>query len=237
MKIELNINHDDAMRLWTSSTDWNASYADSWAQHIEDGRFEHMEKESDEEPSSHWKQAYWFKDDWTTVILFRSFLTAQGHPCEILWDLAEPGEYVVLTSYVRPTVTLYETNADTLVISLGDEAWSLDTITSVLDGRFGADSRAWINEDWKPAEESGLTRTTTEGLTAVAEYEYSVRLLVGTEQLGATARMYIGEQTVSRWAEFVKERDEREAMLAHEQARFRRSIEDYEKKNEGEQES
>lgn len=91
------------------------------------------------------------------------------------------------------TVTLYETNGDTLVIARDDEAWGLGAITPDFAGYFGLDARAWIDGDWDPSDSDGQVRTSADGLTAVATYDHKngVRLLVPRGGLGAAARIYL----------------------------------------------
>lgn len=93
MKIELEMTETDFDRLGTNSMRWGSKWS------AQAGRFEHSTKKYDTPPSYDWAMAYWVGDDWSHVMLCRAFLAAKGHACEILWDMGEPGEYMILTNY------------------------------------------------------------------------------------------------------------------------------------------
>jgi len=91
------------------------------------------------------------------------------------------------------TISLYQTDSDgsdLLVIGRGDQAWAftVDAATEPFD-----DAAANLADGtWEPSEEvDGLTPTTTDNLTPVAEWTLAgVRLLVECDQLGEAARDY-----------------------------------------------
>lgn len=102
MTIELEMTEKDFERLSTTSMRWG----NSWAAH--DGRFEHMTKSYDTPPSYRWAMAYWVGEDWSHVMLCRAFLASQGHDFEVMWDKADPGEYVILTDYMTASWAKHE---------------------------------------------------------------------------------------------------------------------------------
>lgn len=122
------------------------------------------------------------------------------------WVLVTPAEartnvaYDIATREITvvsgpPTVTLYETNSDSVVISNGSESWSIGPVTPDLAGHFYQDAVSWLRIDWEPNEADGQTPAPTEGLTAVAECTEAegIRTLVDSEKIGAGARSYIIE--------------------------------------------
>lgn len=98
MEIIVKMDGHDFEHLFTNSMQWDQG----WSDHVESGRFEHMQKAHDEKPSYAWAYAYWLGDDWSHVMLCRSFLEANDYGYEILWDLAEPGEFLLLTHFKSP---------------------------------------------------------------------------------------------------------------------------------------
>jgi hypothetical protein len=107
--VQILMDADDFERLCNNGTAW-AGYAEDheyggkthpgWRTQISEGRFE-VSGKAGFWPSLRWKQAYWVGPDYTAVILARSFLTAWSFECSVVWDLAEPGEWVILTDYER----------------------------------------------------------------------------------------------------------------------------------------
>lgn len=104
-------------------------------------------------------------------------------------------------------VTLYETNSDVVVISLGNPpwvlkgshhpAWSLGPVTPDQTGKFAEDAQCWIengNVDALPGDWEGQSRTfLDDDLTPVAQWTPGdgVTLLVERERLGGAARLYL----------------------------------------------
>lgn len=105
--VQIVMDDEDFSHLCSNSTAW-ASGADDktnkgrtfpgWRRQIADGRFE-LSGSANGQPALHWKIAYWVGSDYTAVILAKSFLAAKGFECQVAWDLAEPGEWVILTDY------------------------------------------------------------------------------------------------------------------------------------------
>lgn len=88
-------------------------------------------------------------------------------------------------------ITLYETNAASLVVSRGSAAWDFGSIGDQT-ATFAEDARAWADGDWEPSVADGQTPTTTDGLTAVATFDgQRVWLSYPDDQIGAAARSYI----------------------------------------------
>ena len=101
MEVKIEMTDDDFDRLTTNSTHWASAWAQSWEdQVLDDERFEFVTVTPTGVSISHWAMAYWAGDNWLSVVLMRSYLTAAGHNCEVLFDLGEPSEYVILTDYV-----------------------------------------------------------------------------------------------------------------------------------------
>lgn len=92
MNVTIQMTAEDAELLTTTSTAWG----NDWAE--QDGRFENI-KTQNATPSYAWMRAYWLEPGTASMILFTSFLASQGHDCEVLWDLADDGGFVVLTDW------------------------------------------------------------------------------------------------------------------------------------------
>ncbi|TKK84639.1 hypothetical protein FDA94_28840 [Herbidospora galbida] len=89
--------------LTMQSTLWATSYEDTWADQIEDGRFEVVMAEG-EEPQAHWETAFWVENNWANVLLAKSWLAANGYGYEVLGDLRDIDEghapFVILSDFV-----------------------------------------------------------------------------------------------------------------------------------------
>jgi len=105
MEMIVRMDEMDFEKLTENSAHWG-----EWAKNKAD-RWEHATEEYDTEPSWDWSYAYWVGEDWSRVILCRSFLESGGwgysHPYEIVWDMAEHPNgqflgYVILTNYASP---------------------------------------------------------------------------------------------------------------------------------------
>lgn len=104
MKIFIDMTESDFHQLVESSTYWRRYYDRedkpeySWRHHVASGRFEYMQGNHDlvaltDEgaltPRPDWEMAYFLPDDWTAVMLCRTWLDTLGEPYEILFDLAQ----------------------------------------------------------------------------------------------------------------------------------------------------
>lgn len=104
MKITIDMDDQDFDQLSDTSMAWGPS----WQHHINDGRFEHMEKHYATEPRTDWAMVYWLGNDWTHVILAKAFLKSKRQKFEVIFDQAElipsePGSYAILTNYKTKT--------------------------------------------------------------------------------------------------------------------------------------
>jgi hypothetical protein len=103
--VVVRLSAADADRLVETSTRWGQDWR------AQDGRYEHTDpgRPYAAAPSYAWAWAYWLGPSWASALLFRSYLEsvlapdALGPACEVLWDLAEPGGYVVLTDWTSPS--------------------------------------------------------------------------------------------------------------------------------------
>ncbi|MGV9386648.1 hypothetical protein ACWDRB_63360 [Nonomuraea sp. NPDC003707] len=99
-------------------------------------------------------------------------------------------------------ITLYETNGDPLVITkkaaddASEEAWTLHIGPwKHFHGAFATDAKAWVEGDWEPNENDGQTPTAVDDdLREVATWdaEQGLQVLVRPDELGGTARDYLG---------------------------------------------
>lgn len=87
-EVRIKITAEDFNRLWNTHTTWGYGFSDQLAK----GRFETVNGEM----STRWQQAYWMGDNYTTVILARSWLSPENYA--VVWDTA-CAEYVILTQY------------------------------------------------------------------------------------------------------------------------------------------
>lgn len=93
--VEISINAEDFEFLRNNSMAWAGH---DWEIQVFDGRFEAAGK-AGQEPGMHWRRAYWMGPEYTAVILARAFLQAKGFDCEVVFDLAGPGQWMILTDY------------------------------------------------------------------------------------------------------------------------------------------
>ena len=100
-KIEIHMNDGDFEQLAVTSMGWAGH---DWS--AQSHRFENWTpgKAFTEEPRWDWRMAYWLGENYTTLILAKSYLAAIGEPFEVLWDLAENPDmsYVLVTNFVSP---------------------------------------------------------------------------------------------------------------------------------------
>lgn len=96
MSNPLGLTEDDFIHLCTNSAQWAEETAD-WAPHIRDGRFE-GDGRAGNQPSQHWRMAYWVGTEYPAVVLARAFLASRGFECQTVVDAAG-GEWVILTDY------------------------------------------------------------------------------------------------------------------------------------------
>jgi hypothetical protein len=87
-EVRITINADDFNRLWNTHTSWGYG----WNDQLAEGRF----KAVNGEMSTKWNHAYWMGDDFTKIILARSWLASQNWA--VVWDTA-CCEYLLLTQY------------------------------------------------------------------------------------------------------------------------------------------
>ena len=99
--LQVVMDDRDFDHLWHAAQEWKRYEDDNigggWKSHIEDGRFAVRGKLGDL-PSLAWKWSYWFDEDYASVILASSYLTARGAEFEVVSD--DPsGGWVILTDY------------------------------------------------------------------------------------------------------------------------------------------
>lgn len=103
--VQIFMDDEDFQRLWDNAMSW--ADVDSWAEQVMAGRFECTDGNCGAHdvhvPELDWRYIYFLPDDWTSVILAKSFLRARGEKYEVFRDLvgAESGEghYSILTNY------------------------------------------------------------------------------------------------------------------------------------------
>jgi len=92
----LGLTEDDFIHLCTNSTQWAEDAAD-WAPHLRNGRIE-GDGRAGNQPSQHWRMAYWLGSEYTAVVLARAFLASRGFECQTAMDTADD-EWMILTDY------------------------------------------------------------------------------------------------------------------------------------------
>lgn len=94
----ITMTQKDFRHICTTAMKWAESHSKSqWKME----RFENYTEgtEVDQGPEKTWKFAYWVGEEYLPVILVKSFLAEQGYPCEVVWDMGRPAEWLILTDY------------------------------------------------------------------------------------------------------------------------------------------
>jgi hypothetical protein len=107
IRLQVVMNDADFNRLWHSAQEWHNLEDDNtgggWKHQIRAGRFTVAHGNPGTWPSLAWKWSYWFDQDYASVILASSYLTARGHEFQVVLDESENGEWAILTNYeVQP---------------------------------------------------------------------------------------------------------------------------------------
>lgn len=101
-KIVIDMSERDFDRLVVDSSLWANG---PWREPHQLGRFEHETLKYDDDPLWSWKYCHWLGEEFTAVLLVRSYLDALGHGSEVVFDTAENSVtghflgYVILTDY------------------------------------------------------------------------------------------------------------------------------------------
>lgn len=105
--IEIHMDDSDFEHLTQVSMEWATH---NWS--TQSDRFENCTpgEAFTEEPRWDWRMAYWLGEDYTTLLLAKSYLAAIGEPFEVLWDLDENPDmsYVLVTNFVSPAWCRWE---------------------------------------------------------------------------------------------------------------------------------
>lgn len=98
--VQINMDDEDFANLCNMAGEW-AARADTWTNHLDVERFEFP----GDRPSMKWKRAYWLGEEYTAVILAKSFLADRGYSSDVVWDMSSNSDkgWVILTDYEPPT--------------------------------------------------------------------------------------------------------------------------------------